>query len=112
MAADPSTNDEAGRRRPREERRRSPPDLVQPRPAKLISMEVSMSVVPRVALRCPYCSKSSDRSVAFVRARQTFVCNHCREVAWINPREAALALERLILAGETRVEVLGGPLGL
>ena len=71
-----------------------------------------MSVVPRLSLRCPYCGKTSERSISFVRARRTFVCNHCHEVAWIARTDVAHALTRLDATGETRAEVLGGALGL
>jgi hypothetical protein len=70
-----------------------------------------MSALPRLLLRCPYCAKTSERSIRFVRARHTFVCNHCHEVAWINRTDVAHALMRLNASGEARAEVLGGALG-
>lgn len=37
----------------------------------------------RVTLQCPHCQGLSRRPIGFVRARTSFVCDHCREIVRI-----------------------------
>jgi hypothetical protein len=65
-----------------------------------------------IVLRCPYCGGLCKRSVGFVRAKFSFVCDRCREIARIDKADAETVLAPSAIAYGARTAVEGRKISL